>query len=166
MNFEKNIKSFTAAQLAIKGIEASEEIEKQTKDLKSLFTALEQFESDLKVQGDIKQFTAIQAYLASLKQGGDEAKNAFAQLQKQGLVSESTLKFVAELDTKINAANNSIDRQKEIQKLVKDVTDETTKSQQAQAKAVKDSTEAWQSLTQNNVNTLPKLNKMYLEKGI
>ncbi|HBM1989931.1 TPA: hypothetical protein LUJ81_004001, partial [Acinetobacter baumannii] len=74
-------KSFTAAQLAIKGIEASEEIEKQTKDLKSLFTALEQFESDLKVQGDIKQFTAIQAYLASLKQGGDEAKNAFAQLQ-------------------------------------------------------------------------------------
>lgn len=29
-------KSFTAAQLAIKGIEASEEIEKQTKDLKSL----------------------------------------------------------------------------------------------------------------------------------
>ncbi|MFI8038244.1 replication protein, partial [Acinetobacter baumannii] len=47
-------KSFTAAQLAIKGIEASEEIEKQTKDLKSLFTALEQFESDLKVQGDIK----------------------------------------------------------------------------------------------------------------
>ncbi|MBS0674888.1 transglycosylase SLT domain-containing protein [Acinetobacter baumannii] len=141
-------KSFTAAQLAIKGIEASEEVEKQTKELKSLLTALEQFENDLKVQGDIKQFTAIQAYLASLKQGGDEAKNAFAQLQKQGLVSESTLKFVAELDTKINAANNSIDRQKEIQKLVKDVTDETTKSQQAQAKAVKDSTEAWQSLTQ------------------
>ncbi|EYD41195.1 hypothetical protein J945_1063 [Acinetobacter baumannii 25878_2] len=141
-------KSFTAAQLAIKGIEASEEVEKQTKELKSLLTALEQFENDLKVQGDIKQFTAIQAYLASLKQGGDEAKNAFAQLQKQGLVSESTLKFVAELDTKINAANNSIDRQKEIQKLVKDVTDETTKSQQAQAKAVKDSTKAWQSLTQ------------------
>nr|WP_228713134.1 hypothetical protein [Acinetobacter sp. FDAARGOS_558] len=50
-----------------------------------------------------------------MKEGGDEAKNAFAQLQKQGLVSESTLKFVAELDTKINAANNTIDRQKEIQ---------------------------------------------------
>lgn len=158
-------KSFTAAQLAIKGIEASEEVEKQTKELKSLLTALEQFENDLKVQGDIKQFTAIQAYLASLKQGGDEAKNAFAQLQKQGLVSESTLKFVAELDTKINAANNSIDRQKEIQKLVKDVTDETTKSQQAQAKAVKDSTEAWQSLTQKQREYITQAKQDVLREG-
>ncbi|EMI9072032.1 transglycosylase SLT domain-containing protein, partial [Acinetobacter baumannii] len=152
-------KKLTASQLALKSIEASEEVEKQTKELKSLLTALEQFENDLKVQGDIKQFTAIQAYLASLKQGGDEAKNAFAQLQKQGLVSESTLKFVAELDTKINAANNSIDRQKEIQKLVKDVTDETTKSQQAQTKAVKDSTEAWQSLTQKQREYINQANK-------
>ncbi|EHU1953804.1 transglycosylase SLT domain-containing protein [Acinetobacter baumannii] len=158
-------KSFTAAQLAIKGIEASEEVEKQTKELKSLLTALEQFENDLKVQGDIKQFTAIQAYLASLKQGGDEAKNAFAQLQKQGLVSESTLKFVAELDTKINAANNSIDRQKEIQKLVKDVTDETTKSQQAQTKAVKDSTEAWQSLTQKQREYITQAKQDVLREG-
>ncbi|MES5674981.1 transglycosylase SLT domain-containing protein [Acinetobacter baumannii] len=158
-------KSFTAAQLAIKGIEASEEVEKQTKELKSLLTALEQFENDLKVQGDIKQFTAIQAYLASLKQGGDEAKNAFAQLQKQGLVSESTLKFVAELDTKINAANNSIDRQKEIQKLVKDVTDETTKSQQAQAKAVKDSTKAWQSLTQKQRDYITQAKQDVLREG-
>ncbi|MDB0179573.1 replication protein [Acinetobacter baumannii] len=158
-------KSFTAAQLAIKGIEASEEVEKQTKELKSLLTALEQFENDLKVQGDIKQFTAIQAYLASLKQGGDEAMNAFAQLQKQGLVSESTLKFVAELDTKINAANNSIDRQKEIQKLVKDVTDETTKSQQAQAKAVKDSTKAWQSLTQKQRDYITQAKQDVLREG-
>ncbi|EXB32534.1 MULTISPECIES: transglycosylase SLT domain-containing protein [Acinetobacter] len=158
-------KSFTAAQLAIKGIEASEEVEKQTRELKSLLTALEQFENDLKVQGDIKQFTAIQAYLASLKQGGDEAKNAFAQLQKQGLVSESTLKFVAELDTKINAANNSIDRQKEIQKLVKDVTDETTKSQQAQAKAVKDSTKAWQSLTQKQRDYITQAKQDVLREG-
>ncbi|MDA3460743.1 transglycosylase SLT domain-containing protein [Acinetobacter sp. AOR44_HL] len=158
-------KSFTAAQLAIKGIEASEEVEKQTKELKSLLTVLEQFENDLKVQGDIKQFTAIQAYLASLKQGGDEAKNAFAQLQKQGLVSESTLKFVAELDTKINAANNSIDRQKEIQKLVKDVTDETTKSQQAQAKAVKDSTKAWQSLTQKQRDYITQAKQDVLREG-
>lgn len=158
-------KKLTASQLALKSIEASEEIEKQTKDLKSLLTALEQFENDLKVQGDIKQFTAIQAYLASLKQGGDEAKNAFAQLQKQGLVSESTLKFVAELDTKINAANNSIDRQKEIQKLVKDVTDETTKSQQAQAKAVKDSTEAWQSLTQKQREYITQAKQDVLREG-
>ncbi|EMR5882391.1 transglycosylase SLT domain-containing protein [Acinetobacter baumannii] len=162
---KEKYKSFTAAQLAIKGIEASEEVEKQTKELKSLLTALEQFENDLKVQGDIKQFTAIQAYLASLKQGGDEAKNAFAQLQKQGLVSESTLKFVAELDTKINAANNSIDRQKEIQKLVKDVTDETTKSQQAQAKAVKDSTKAWQSLTQKQRDYITQAKQDVLREG-
>ncbi|WP_407493656.1 transglycosylase SLT domain-containing protein [Acinetobacter baumannii] len=158
-------KKLTASQLALKSIEASEEVEKQTKELKSLLTALEQFENDLKVQGDIKQFTAIQAYLASLKQGGDEAKNAFAELQKQGLVSESTLKFVAELDTKINAANDSIDRQKEIQKLVKDVTDETTKSQQAQAKAVKDSTKAWQSLTQKQREYITQAKQDVLREG-
>lgn len=152
-------KSLTAAQLAIKGIEASEQIEKQTKELKSLFAALEQFENDLKVQGDIKQFTAIQAYLDSLKQGGNEAKNAFAQLQKQGLVSESTLKFVAELDTKINAANNSIDRQKEIQKLVKDATNDATKAQQDQARAVKDSANAWQNLTQKQREYINQANK-------
>ncbi|MGW7846245.1 transglycosylase SLT domain-containing protein [Acinetobacter baumannii] len=152
-------KKLTASQLALKSIEASEEIEKQTKDLKSLFTALEQFENDLKVQGDAKQLKGIQLYLNSLKEGGDKAKNAFAELQIQGLVSESTLKFVAELDTKINAANNTIDRQKEIQKLVKDVTDETTKSQQAQAKAVKDSTEAWQSLTQKQREYINQANK-------
>ncbi|HHP8772565.1 TPA: transglycosylase SLT domain-containing protein [Acinetobacter baumannii] len=158
-------KSFTAAQLAIKGIEASEEVEKQTKELKSLLTALEQFENDLKVQGDIKQFTAIQAYLASLKQGGDEAKNAFAQLQKQSLVSESTLKFVAELDTKINAANNSIDRQKEIQKLVKDATNDATKAQQDQAKAVKDSAKAWQSLTQKQREYITQAKQDVLREG-
>ncbi|MDN8336109.1 transglycosylase SLT domain-containing protein [Acinetobacter baumannii] len=162
---KEKYKSFTAAQLAIKGIEASEEVEKQTKELKSLFTALEQFENDLKVQGDIKQFTAIQAYLASLKQGGDEAKNAFAQLQKQGLVSESTLKFVAELDTKINAANNSIDRQKEIQKLVKDVTNDATKAQQDQAKAVKDSTEAYKNLTKAQRDYITQAKQDVLREG-
>ncbi|QOJ61212.1 transglycosylase SLT domain-containing protein [Acinetobacter baumannii] len=158
-------KKLTASQLALKSIEAGEEIDKQTKQLKSLFIALEQFENDLRVQGDTKQLTGIQNYLKSLKEGGDEAKNAFAELQKQGLVSESTLKFVAELDTKINAANNSIDRQKEIQKLVKDVTDETTKSQQAQAKAVKDSTEAWQSLTQKQREYITQAKQDVLREG-
>ncbi|WP_407487614.1 transglycosylase SLT domain-containing protein [Acinetobacter baumannii] len=152
-------KKLTASQLALKSIEASEEIEKQTKDLKSLFTALEQFENDLKVQGDAKQLKGIQLYLNSLKEGGDKAKNAFAELQKQGLVSESTLKFVAELDTKINAANNTIDRQKEIQKLVKDATNDATKAQQDQAKAVKDSANAWQNLTQKQREYINQANK-------
>lgn len=158
-------KKLTASQLALKSIEASEEIEKQTKDLKSLFTALEQFENDLKVQGDAKQLKGIQLYLNSLKEGGDKAKNAFAQLQKQGLVSESTLKFVAELDTKINAANNTIDRQKEIQKLVKDVTNDATKAQQDQTKAVKDSTEAWQSLIQKQREYITQAKQDVLREG-
>ncbi|OTL15687.1 transglycosylase SLT domain-containing protein [Acinetobacter nosocomialis] len=162
---KEKYKSFTAAQLAIKGIEASEEVEKQTKELKSLLTALEQFENDLKVQGDIKQFTAIQAYLASLKQGGDEAKNAFAQLQKQGLVSESTLKFVAELDTKINAANNSIDRQKEIQKLVKDATNDATKAQQNQTKVLTEAEKAWNNLTKAQRDYITQAKKDVLREG-
>ncbi|RDF40153.1 replication protein, partial [Acinetobacter baumannii] len=152
-------KKLTASQLAIKSIEESEEIEKQTKELKSLFTALEQFENDLKVQGDTKQLKGIQLYLNSLKEGGDKAKKAFAELQKQGLVSDSTLAFIAELDTKINAANNSIDRQKEIQKLVKDATNDATKAQQDQAKAVNESAKAWMSLTQKQREYINQANK-------
>lgn len=152
-------KKLTASQLAIKSIEASEEIEKQTKELKSLFTALEQFENDLKVQGDTKQLKGIQLYLNSLKEGGDKAKKAFAELQKQGLVSDSTLAFIAELDTKINAANNSIDRQKEIQKLVKDATNDATRAQQDQAKAVNESAKAWMSLTQKQREYINQANK-------
>ncbi|MBZ0429614.1 transglycosylase SLT domain-containing protein [Acinetobacter baumannii] len=158
-------KKLTASQLALKSIEVSEEIEKQTKDLKSLFTALEQFENDLKVQGDAKQLKGIQLYLNSLKEGGDKAKNAFAELQKQGLVSESTLKFVAELDTKINAANNTIDRQKEIQKLVKDATNDATKAQQDQAKAVNDSAKAWMSLTQKQRDYITQAKQDVLREG-
>ncbi|MDF7839325.1 replication protein [Acinetobacter baumannii] len=152
-------KKLTASQLALKSIEAGEEIDKQTKQLKSLFIALEQFENDLRVQGDAKQLKGIQLYLNSLKEGGDKAKNAFAELQKQGLVSESTLKFVAELDTKINAANNTIDRQKEIQKLVKDATNDATKAQQDQAKAVNESARAWMSLTQKQREYINQANK-------
>lgn len=156
---KEKYKKLTASQLALKSIEASEEIEKQTKDLKSLFTALEQYESDLKVQGDTKQLTAIQLYLNSLKEGGDKAKNAFAELQKQGLVSESTLEFIAELDTKINDANSAIDRQKEIQNLVKNATNDATKAQQDQAKAVNDSAKAWMSLTQKQREYIDQINQ-------
>ncbi|MDR8331179.1 hypothetical protein FPK73_25140, partial [Acinetobacter baumannii] len=77
-------KKLTASQLALKSIEAGEEIDKQTKQFKSLFIALEQFENDLRVQGDTKQLTGIQNYLKSLKEGGDKAKTAFSELQKQG----------------------------------------------------------------------------------
>ncbi|WP_198080428.1 transglycosylase SLT domain-containing protein [Acinetobacter calcoaceticus] len=158
-------KKLTASQLALKSIEASEEIEKQTKDLKSLFTALEQYESDLKVQGDTKQLTAIQLYLNSLKDGGDKAKNAFAELQKQGLVSDSTLEFIAELDTKINDANSAIDRQKEIQNLVKNATNDATKAQQEQAKAVNDSAKAWMSLTQKQRDYITQAKQDVLREG-
>ncbi|WP_407506511.1 transglycosylase SLT domain-containing protein [Acinetobacter baumannii] len=158
-------KKLTASQLALKSIEAGEEIDKQTKQLKSLFIALEQFENDLRVQGDTKQLTGIQNYLKSLKEGGDKAKTAFSELQKQGLVSETTLKFIAELDTKINDANNSIDRQKEIQKLVKDVTDETTKAQQDQAKALNISTEAYKNLTKAQRDYITQAKQDVLREG-
>ncbi|MFA2866805.1 transglycosylase SLT domain-containing protein [Acinetobacter pittii] len=140
-------RKLTAAQLALKGIEAGDEIEKQTNQLKSFYTALQQFENDLKVQGDVKQYSAIEGYLANLKKGGDDARNAFAQLQEQGLVSDSTLKFVAELDTKINNANKAIDRQREIQSLLKNVNDDVTRSRENQNKVLDASISKYQLLT-------------------
>ncbi|HFX6519025.1 TPA: transglycosylase SLT domain-containing protein [Acinetobacter nosocomialis] len=140
-------RKLTAAQLALKGIEASDEIEKQANQLKSFYTALQQLESDFKVQGDVKQYSAIEGYLASLKKGGDEAKNAFAQLQQQGLVSDSTLKFVAELDTKITSANKAIDRQREIQALLKNVNDDVTRSREKENRVLDASINKYQLLT-------------------
>lgn len=140
-------RKLTAAQLALKGIEAGDAIEKQTNQLKSFYTALQQFENDLKVQGDVKQYSAIEGYLANLKKGGDDARNAFAQLQEQGLVSDSTLKFVAELDTKINNANKAIDRQREIQSLLKNVNDDVTRSRENQNKVLDASISKYQLLT-------------------
>ncbi|MFH4275969.1 hypothetical protein WAJ11_20355, partial [Acinetobacter baumannii] len=92
-------------------------------------------------------------------------KTAFSDLQKQGLVSETTLKFIAELDTKINEANNSIDRQKEIQNLVKNATNDTTKAQQDQAKAVNDSAKAWMSLTQKQRDYITQAKQDVLREG-
>jgi len=146
-SLREEYQKLTAAQLTLKGIEAGDEIEKQTNQLKSFFTALQQFENDLKVQGDVKQYSAIEAYLSNLKKGGDDARNAFAQLQQQGLVSESTLKFIAELDEKITNSNKVIDRQREIQSLLKNVNDDVTKSRENQNKVLDASINKYQLLT-------------------
>ncbi|MDT1822577.1 hypothetical protein FPK54_20870, partial [Acinetobacter baumannii] len=73
--------------------------------------------------------------------------------------------FIAELDTKINEANNSIDRQKEIQNLVKNATNDTTKAQQDQAKAVNDSAKAWMSLTQKQRDYITQAKQDVLREG-
>ncbi|ENX33522.1 hypothetical protein F889_02183 [Acinetobacter colistiniresistens] len=144
----KKYQKMTAAQLALKSIEATDIIKQETGRISSYTGAIQQIIDELRTEGDIRQSDALQVYLTRLKVGGDQAKIAFAELQKQGLVDESNIRKMASLDEKIANANKSIERQKEIQELTKKATDDATKSQEAQTRIVNKQAEAFINLTQ------------------
>ena len=149
----------TAAQLALKAIDATDEIEIQTEKLQSYRGAIQQIIDELNAEGDIKQSGVIKKYLDDLKAGGEQAKNAFAELQKQGLVSEANLKIMADLDSKVSSANQSIDKQRLIQDLVKKATDASTQAQKEQKNAVDASTQAWLKLTDQQRKYINQINQ-------
>ena len=66
---------------------------------------------------------------------------------------------------KIKGATDEIQRQKDIQSIVKNVTDETTKSQQAQAKALSGSTDAYKNLTKAQKDYIAQVKQDVLREG-
>ncbi|WP_151792050.1 transglycosylase SLT domain-containing protein [Acinetobacter soli] len=122
----------TDSQLKLKTIDASEIIEDQTKKLNSYKSAIIQVIDELNTEGDVKQSGALQKYLNDLKSGGEAARDAFANLEKQGLVSESNLKMMANLDNKIGESNKSIEKQNQIKDLASKRTDTLTEFQKKQ----------------------------------
>ena len=152
-------KKLTASQLALRAIEATDEIEAQTEKLRSYKSAIQQVIDELNAEGDVQQSGVLKKYLDDLKAGGEQAKNAFAELQKQGLVSEANLKLIADLDSKIGSANIAIDKQKSIQDLVKKATEASTQAQKEQKNAVDASTASWLKLTDQQRKYITQINQ-------
>lgn len=152
-------KKLTASQLALRAIEATDEIEAQTEKLRSYKSAIQQVVDELNAEGDVQQSGVLKKYLDDLKAGGELAKNAFAELQKQGLVSEANLKLIADLDSKIGSANIAIDKQKSIQDLVKKSTEASTQAQKEQKNAVDASTASWLKLTDQQRKYITQINQ-------
>ncbi|WP_151981575.1 transglycosylase SLT domain-containing protein [Acinetobacter guerrae] len=122
----------TSSQLKLKKFEAIDKIEEETGKINSYKSAIQQVIDQLNSEGDIKQSGALQQYLDNLKAGGDKAKNAFAELEKQGLVSDSNIRMVADLDSKINESNKTLEKQNQIKDLAGQKTDVLTEFQKKQ----------------------------------
>ncbi|WP_284074074.1 transglycosylase SLT domain-containing protein [Acinetobacter nosocomialis] len=141
-------KKLNAEQLKIKSLDVADEISKQNKIIENTFSQLDRrVYNILTGAGTEKQAGALQQYIDDLKAGGDRAAQALNVLSATNVFSDSQLRSIADFGLKIKGATDEIQRQKDIQSIVKNVTDETTKSQQAQAKALGATTNAYQNLT-------------------
>lgn len=145
---KEKYKKLNAEQLKIKSLDVADEISKQNKIIENTFSQLDRrVYNILTGAGTEKQAGALQQYIDDLKAGGDRAAQALNVLSATNVFSDSQLRSIADFGLKIKGATDEIQRQKDIQSIVKNVTDETTKSQQAQAKALGATTNAYQNLT-------------------
>ena len=103
-----------AEQLKLKALGASDAIEAENDKIASSLTSLKQYISDLNAQGESDQAKALQTYLTELKAGGERAKTAFANLEKQNIVSPHSLKMAAEVGSTVKTSNKEIDKQNQI----------------------------------------------------
>ncbi len=145
---KEKYKKLNAEQLKIKSLDVSDEISKQNKIIENTFSQLDRrVYNILTGAGTEKQAGALQQYIDDLKAGGDRAAQALNVLSATNVFSDSQLRSIADFGLKIKGATDEIQRQKDIQSIVKNVTDETTKAQQAQAKALGVTTEEYKNLT-------------------
>lgn len=103
-----------AEQLKLKALDAADAIEEQNEKIASSLTSLKQYISDLNAQGETGQSKSLQQYLSDLQAGGERAKTAFANLEKQSIVSPHSLKMAAEVGSTVKTSNKEIDKQNQI----------------------------------------------------
>ena len=103
-----------AEQLKLKALGASDAIEAENDKIASSLTSLKQYISDLNAQGETGQSKSLQQYLSDLQAGGERAKTAFANLEKQSIVSPHSLKMAAEVGSTVKTSNKEIDKQNQI----------------------------------------------------
>ena len=103
-----------AEQLKLKALDAADAIETQNKKIASVFVSLKQYISDLNGQGETSQAKALQTYLVELQAGGERAKTAFANLEKQNIVSPHSLKLAAQVGSTVKSSNTEIEKQNQI----------------------------------------------------
>ncbi|WP_284084793.1 transglycosylase SLT domain-containing protein [Acinetobacter nosocomialis] len=163
---KEKYKKLNAEQLKIKSLDVADEISKQNKIISDTFAQLDRrVYNILTGAGTEKQAGALQQYIDDLKAGGDRAAQALNVLSATNVFNDSQLRSIADFGVKIKGATDEIQRQKDIQSIVKNVTDETTKSQQAQAKALSGSTDAYKNLTKAQKDYIAQVKQDVLREG-
>ncbi|MDN8237876.1 transglycosylase SLT domain-containing protein, partial [Acinetobacter baumannii] len=79
--------------------------------------------------------------------------------------SDSQLRSIADFGLTIKGATEEIQRQKDIQSIVKSVTDETTKAQQNQTKVLTEAEKAWNNLTKAQRDYITQAKQDVLREG-
>lgn len=163
---KEKYKKLNAEQLKIKSLDVADEITKQNKIISDTFAQLDRrVYNILTGAGTEKQAGALQQYIDDLKAGGDRAAQALNVLSSTNVFNDDQLRSIADFGLKIKGATDEIQRQKDIQSIVKNVTDETTKSQQAQAKALSGSTDAYKNLTKAQKDYIAQVKQDVLREG-
>ena len=163
---KEKYKKLNAEQLKIKSLDVADEITKQNKIISATFAQLDRrVYNILTGAGTEKQAGALQQYIDDLKAGGDRAAQALNVLSSTNVFNDDQLRSIADFGLKIKGATDEIQRQKDIQSIVKNVTDETTKSQQAQAKALSGSTDAYKNLTKAQKDYIAQVKQDVLREG-
>lgn len=163
---KEKYKKLNAEQLKIKSLDVADEITKQNKIISDTFAQLDRrVYNILTGAGTEKQAGALQQYIDDLKAGGDRAAQALNVLSSTNVFNDDQLRSIADFGLKIKGASDEIQRQKDIQSIVKNVTDETTKSQQAQAKALSGSTDAYKNLTKAQKDYIAQVKQDVLREG-
>ncbi|MFA3129910.1 transglycosylase SLT domain-containing protein [Acinetobacter pittii] len=152
---KEKYKKLNAEQLKIKSLDVADAISKQKKIIEETYAQLDRrVYNILTGAGTEKQAGALQQYIDDLKSGGDRAAQALNVLSSTNVFNDNQLRSIAEFGLKIKGATDEIQRQKDIQSLVKDATDATTKAQENQAKAVNNTAKEWMALTQRQREAL------------
>ncbi|HDG7210961.1 transglycosylase SLT domain-containing protein [Acinetobacter nosocomialis] len=163
---KEKYKKLNAEQLKIKSLDVADEISKQNKIIENTFSQLDRrVYNILTGAGTEKQAGALQQYIDDLKAGGDRAAQALNVLSATNVFSDSQLRSIADFGLTIKGATDEIQRQKDIQSIVKSVTDETTKAQQNQTKVLTEAEKAWNNLTKAQRDYITQAKQDVLREG-
>ncbi|MDW5242227.1 transglycosylase SLT domain-containing protein [Acinetobacter baumannii] len=163
---KEKYKKLNAEQLKIKSLDVADEISKQNKIIENTFSQLDRrVYNILTGAGTEKQAGALQQYIDDLKAGGDRAAQALNVLSATNVFSDSQLRSIADFGLTIKGATEEIQRQKDIQSIVKSVTDETTKAQQNQTKVLTEAEKAWNNLTKAQQDYITQAKQDVLREG-
>lgn len=168
----KKLREMNAEQLKLESIKAGDKIAEQNKIISNSLDAI--IMRAIKVEqytGNMAKSNAMVQYMEDLKAGGDKAANALANLEKTKILNPNEIKNMAELGAKVKDARDELKKQEEIQKLVKNASDDTTRSLTNQANATENLINKIQGLNEKQQSAYDKLKQQlareaYIEHNI
>lgn len=156
---KEKYKKLNAEQLKIKALDVADNIDEQNKKVRSALTGLALMVEQLNENMQPREADAVKAYMNDLEAGGERAVKAFSKLEKQKIIDESQLKTVAQFGVQVSTARGEIDKQNEIMKIVSSTTEQATKLQEANAKAIDKTRVAYEYLSVKQLEYVRNIEK-------